>query len=265
MNSFEVDLRGHRAVISGAAAGLGLTIAVTLRRFGASVYCCDVDPKAAQAARVQHGLDCMEVDIADPNRVDAFVAHAAAAMGGIDVVVNNAAIAGPSAQVDAIGVDDWQRVLDVNVTGSFLLCRAVVPELRKSGRGSIVNISSAAIARGGYPQRLPYAMSKAALHQLTETLAMDLGRFGINVNTVLPGTIDNPRARRVVQAIAARRQESPEVTWQAMISANSLRTAVTETDVALLVAFLVSNAGSRISAQAIAVCANFEGHRSSDS
>src|SRR5262249_25385132 len=130
-------------------------------------------------------------------------ADAAATLGGLDVLVNNAGIAGPTSKVEAIDPAEWRRTIDVNLNGHFYCTRLATPLLKQSKRGAIINISSVA-GRLGYAYRTPYAASKWAIIGLTESLAKELGPDGIQVNAILPGLVEGPRIERV---IAARAQE----------------------------------------------------------
>jgi NAD(P)-dependent dehydrogenase (short-subunit alcohol dehydrogenase family) len=152
-------------------------------------------------------------------------------------------------------------VIRTNVSGMFYCVRRAVPLLRKAGGGTIVNISSAAIRRGGFPHRLAYAVSKTAILGLTQTLAMDLGPDNIRVHTVMPGSVVGSRMDAVIAAMAKSTGESPERIYGNVVASTSMRTAVTANDVAQVIGFLCSDAARHLSGQEISVCGNFEGHR----
>jgi NAD(P)-dependent dehydrogenase (short-subunit alcohol dehydrogenase family) len=256
-------LEGCRAVITAGAGGIGLEIARTFHRLGAKVHVADTDAAALASARKQSdSISATCADVSQPQDVDRIFDDAVAALGGVDVLVNNAGIAGPTLFAQDVPVADWDRVIATNVSGMFYCARRAIPLLIRSGGGSIVNVSSAAIRRGGFPLRLPYAVSKVAVHGLTETLAMELGRHRIRVNTVMPGTVEGERLSRVIAAEAAAAGVPVEAMLEEVAASSSMRTMVSASEVAGLVAFLCSARAVHISGQAIAVCGNFEGHRS---
>ncbi len=257
----KIDLSAHKIVITGGAGGIGHAIADLACASGASVVILDADIAAVERMSANSRMRAILCDVADAGAVQGAVDSAAAMMGGITGLVNGVGVAGPTMSPDSIPVEAWRRTLAVNLDGMFYCTRAAVPWLKKQG-GSIVNLSSAAIARGGFPMRLAYATSKKAVIGFTETLAMDLGRDGIRVNTVLPGTVEGDRVRTVIAAAAEASGVSAEELWEDTIAANSLNVAVKAADVAALVIFLLSDLGRLITSQNIAVCAGFEGHRS---
>ena len=259
-------LDGRRAVITAGAGGIGLEIAKAFVGLGAKVHVADIDPKALSFARAElAGLGATLADVSRPQDVDRVFDEAIATMGGVDVLVNNAGIAGPTLPAEQIAIEDWDRVIATNLSAMFYCARRAIPLLARSGGGSIVNMSSAAIRNGGFPMRLPYAVSKVAVHGLTETLAMELGRHGIRVNTVMPGAVEGERLSKVLAAEAAAAGVSLAAMREEAAASSSMRTMIGATDVAEVVAFLCSERARYISGQALAVCGNFEGHRSASS
>jgi NAD(P)-dependent dehydrogenase (short-subunit alcohol dehydrogenase family) len=192
--------------------------------------------------------------------VDRLFADVTAQLGGLDVLINNAGIAGPTAPIEEIAPADWQRTLDVNLTGPFLCARRAVPLLKQTGDGSIINIASVA-ARLGFPNRSPYSASKWGVIGLTETWAMELGPAGIRVNAILPGIVAGDRQDRVLQARAQVEGISFEEAKLQRLQSVSLRSTVSADDVAEAVLFLCSPAGRMISGQSLSVCANVESLR----
>lgn len=258
-----LDLSAQRVVITGGGSGIGRAIAEMAVASGASVVILDADVDAIGRLPATGQLCAIYCDVADADAANEAVNNAATMMGGVTGLVNGVGIAGPTMSPDGISVEAWRRTLAVNLDGMFYCTRAAIPWLKRNG-GSIVNLSSAAIARGGFPMRLAYATSKKAVIGFTETLAMDLGRHAIRVNTVLPGTVEGDRVRTVIAAAAEASGVSAEDLWGDTIAANSLHVAVEAVDVAALVIFLLSDLGRLITSQSIAVCAGFEGHRSQD-
>jgi NAD(P)-dependent dehydrogenase (short-subunit alcohol dehydrogenase family) len=251
-------LDGLRVLVTGGATGIGRAIAVRLKQDGARVHVCDV---SAEALR-NFATACPEVgatraDVGSEADVDRLFADVSLQLGGLDVLVNNAGIAGPTAAIDETSLADWQRTLDVNLTGSFLCARRAVPLLIQAGGGSIINIASAA-ARLGFPNRSPYSASKWGLIGLTQTWAMELGPAGIRVNAILPGIVAGERQERVLQARARVEGITFEEATRQRLQSVSLRSMVTADDVAEMVLFLCSPAGKMISGQSLSVCGNVE-------
>ena len=178
-------LRGRRVLVTAGAGGIGLCITDTLTALGARVVVCDVSDEALAAVRPRV-VAAVRADVSADAEVDALFEETAAALGGLDALVNNAGIAGPTGGVDEIDPADWRRCLDVCLTGQFLCARRAVPMLKAAGGGAIVAMSSAA-GRFGYAFRTPYAAAKWGVIGLTQSLAKELGPAGIRVNAVLPG------------------------------------------------------------------------------
>jgi NAD(P)-dependent dehydrogenase (short-subunit alcohol dehydrogenase family) len=154
---------GLRVLVTGGASGIGWAIALMLREQGARVHLCDASSEVlAEALRQQPKMSGTVADVADAQHVDRVFDDVRQSLGGLDVLVNNAGIAGPTAAVEDISPDDWSRTLAVNITGQFLCARVAVPLLKAAGGGSIINVSSVA-GRLGYPMRTPYAASKWAV------------------------------------------------------------------------------------------------------
>ena len=179
------------------------------------------------------------------------------AFGGLDVLVNNAGIAGPTAAIEDISPADWRRCIDIDLTGMFLCARRAVPMLKKEGAGAIVNMSSVA-GRLGYAFRTPYAAAKWGVIGLTESLARELGPSGISVNAVLPGIVAGPRIEKVIGARADQVGVSYAEMEKEYLAKTSLRRMVSADDVAAMVLFLASPAGRNVSGQSLSVCANVE-------
>ena len=247
-------IAGKRVFVSAGAGA----IAGRFVQAGARVYVCDVDEAAlAQLDGSGDGLSGGCADVADWGRLETVFHAAAQELGGLDVLVNNAGISGPTASAEEIAPVDWQRTIDVNLNGAFYCARLAIPLLKAGGGGSIVNISSTA-GLYGYALRAPYSASKWALIGLTKTLAMELGVFGIRVNAVCPGTVEGPRIDRVIAAKAAARGISAAEIRAAYRGKSSLGTLIAAEDIAETVLFLCSDGGARISGQALAVDGNTE-------
>lgn len=191
MNS--IDLRGRRAIVTGGAQGLGRAIAERLQVSGAEVYIWDFDRAAVSELQThwtgRAPAGCMEVDVSDPEAVEAAWRETCESAGDIDILVNNAGISGPNMPTWEYGVEDWRRVIDIDLTGPFLVSRAVVPEMRAKGYGRIVNIASVA-GKEGNPNAPAYSAAKAGLIALTKSLGKELAGSGVLVNCVTPAAVE---------------------------------------------------------------------------
>ena len=249
---------GRRVLVTAAASGIGATVAARFAEAGAVVYVCDVDGAALEAYLAAHPRVGGQVaDVAAQADVESFVAAGVERLGGLDVLVSNAGVAGPAAPVETMDVDGWRRTVDVNLSGAFFCVRAAVPHLKAAGGGSIVVMSSNA-GTMGLPYRAPYVATKWGLIGFVKTLAMELGPSGIRANAVCPGDVDGERIRRVIALEAANRGLSEQEVLAERLEAVSLRTMVTADDVAELIMFVCSPAGARISGQALLVDGNAE-------
>ena len=196
-------------------------------------------------------------DVSDESQMENFFRHVADTLGGLDALVNNAGIAGPTGGVEEITPADWRRCLDVCLTGQFLCAHFAVPLLRQAGGGAIVNMSSSA-GRFGYAFRTPYASAKWGVIGLTQSLAKELGPHDIRVNAILPGIIEGPRMEKVIADRATQKGVSHDDMKAEYISRISLRRMTPPEDVADIVAFLVSDAGRNLSGQSFPVDGNLE-------
>ena len=250
---------GRRVMITAAASGIGRTIAESFHAEGARVFVCDVDPEAVAKLDLDvPGITSTVADVRDHGQVDAWFDAALGELGGLDVLVNNAGVAGPAGPIETMSPSDWARTIEVNLGGAFHCVRRAVPVFKWQRSGAIVNIASTA-GLHGYPLRTPYAASKWALVGLTKSLAMELGEHGVRVNAVCPGSVDGERIERVIAAESSARGVEPEAVREAFLRQVSMRTFVTPEDVAGLVLFVCSDAAAKISGQALAV----DGHTES--
>ena len=261
----DITLPVQTAIISAGASGIGLAIARRLNAHGWLVYICDQDEAAVvEVRRTDPFLTVLVCDVSNIEAVEGFYRAVAAdlvarGLAGIDLLVNNAGIAGPTARLEDQPADAWLRTIDINLNGTFYMTRHAVSLLRRKSPGSsIINMSSNA-GMFGCPLRGPYVASKWAIIGLTKTLAMELGPEGIRANAICPGCVEGPRIDRVITADAeARGLPAAEVEVQYKRQA-SLRTFVTCEDIADMVMYLTSPSGQRISGQALAIDGHTEG------
>ena len=251
-------LRDQRVLVTAGGSGIGYAIAATLAGLGARVAICDISQSLLDEA--QNSISLAHATLADVSReedVDRMFEEVATSLGGLDALINNAGIAGPTGGVDEISTDDWRRCIDICLTGQFLCARRAVPMLKASGGGSIVNMSSAA-GKHGYAFRTPYSAAKFGVIGFTQSLAKELGPHAIRVNAILPGIVEGPRIENVISNRAKQLGISHEEMTERYLENVSLRRMVSPYDVATMVAFLLSNAGINISGQSLGVDGNVE-------
>ena len=248
-----LDLTGLRVAITGAAGGIGRVMADSFAFCGAQLFVSDLD-EAALAASPHPG---MRADAGSASDMEAFVNKAADRMSGLDVLVNNAGIAGPTKPVDHCTADEVETTLRVDLAAMFHTCRVAIPLLREAGGGSVVNLSSAA-GKFGFPLRSPYSAAKWGVVGFTRTLAMELGPDGIRVNALLPGLVDGPRIRSVIRNKAAALRVSENEQTDKQLASVSLRCFVTQQDIANMALYLCSPFGATITGQAISVDGGME-------
>ena len=253
------DVDGLRVIVTAGAGGIGRAIAEEFVGGGASVAVCDVDDVRLAELR-DSPIRGWRADVGDVDQLEGFVEASIDELGGVDVLVNNAGIAGPGGRIEDLDLDEWRHTLDVNITGMFVATRLVVPHLKRQRSGSIVNLSSTA-GQHGFPYRAPYAASKWAVIGFTKTLAMELGEFGVRANAICPGSVDNERMDVVVALEAAASGRDPEEIRAGFTRQTSLQTFVNPTDVAAMIRFVCSPAGARVSGQALAVDGHTESMR----
>jgi NAD(P)-dependent dehydrogenase (short-subunit alcohol dehydrogenase family) len=242
-----------RVLVSAGASGIGASIVARFRADGARVSICDRDETAVGlATRVDPDLHAVVGDVADTVDTERWVEEVVGLWGGIDVLVNNAGIAGPTAPVEDIDPGAWRDCLAVNLDSHFLMARLVVPHMKKQRSGAIVTISSTA-GLYGYGMRTPYAAAKWATIGFTKSLAVELGPAGIRANVVAPGSVEGPRMDRVIEAEAAQRGVAADVVRREYVEGQSIRRFVEPSEIADMCAFLVSSRASMVNGQVIAV------------
>ena len=251
-------LDGQRALITGAGSGIGKVMAQHFEKAGARIWICDADTNNLEQSLKENpdwnGTPC---DVSDENQVDQLFKEMSDSFGGLEILVNNAGIAGPTAPVEEIDPDEWRRSVGVNLNGAFYCTRLATPLLKNSPKASIINISSVA-GRLGFARRLPYASTKWAMIGFTESLAKELGPSGIRVNSLLPGIVEGPRIEGVFQARAESEGVPYEEVRDRVLNNVSMKRMVSAGDVAEMAVFLCSEAGKNISGQSISVCGNVE-------
>ncbi len=253
-----VEMTGARVLVTAGGAGIGRVIAAGFHARGARVYICDIAPEALDEARsALPGVTAAQVDVADAAAVAAMFDDVRRALGGLDVLVNNAGIAGPTARVEDVTPAALEQTLAVNVGSQFHCARYAVPMLETAGGGSIINLSSIA-GRLGFTMRSPYAASKWAVIGFTKSLAIELGERNIRVNAILPGHVNSERFRRVVRAKAAALGLDAEEMRRQYLDVVSLKRNVEAEDIANMALYLASPFGASITGQALSVCGDVQ-------
>jgi NAD(P)-dependent dehydrogenase (short-subunit alcohol dehydrogenase family) len=249
-----VSAEGLRVLVTAGAAGLGRTFASTFAEAGAKVFVCDVDSAALSEFCAAHPqIGATVADVAVPAQVDAMFDATVRYLGGLDVLINNARITGPTAKVEDISIADWERTIAVDLNSMFYCTRLAVPLIKAAGGGSIINLSSIA-GRLGYPLRTPYSAAKWAVVGFTKSLAIELGPSNIRVNAIQPGVVEGERVDRVISAKAKALDVSVEAFRERFVSTISLRRMVSAQEIADMALFLATAAGRGISGQALSVC-----------
>lgn len=250
-------LAGQRVLVTAGAAGIGLEISRGFAAAGARVIVCDVAQASLDAlADALPGACACLADVSDALQVQALFQAVDRELGGLDILVNNAGVAGPTGAVETLDLADWQRTLDVNLTGAFLCTRLAIPRLRRSARQgrqpAIVNLSSAA-GHLGMPGRSAYAASKWAVIGFTKSLALELGPEGIRANAILPGAVDGPRIRAVIAAKAGASGRPLEAVTRDYTHQAALGRMALASDIAHMAVFAASPMAAHVTGQELAV------------
>ncbi len=243
----------QRVLVTGGAGGIGLAITRAFTAAGARVHIADPDADGlAEVTESAASISGSVCDITDPAAVAAMFADLAGALGGLDVLVNNAGIAGPTAPVDQFPREEWDAVLAVNLSATFDVTRRAIPLLKESPAGSIIVMSSLA-GRFGYPNRVAYATTKWGLVGFTKTLALELGPFGITANSIHPGGVEGARVRQVLRRRAELSGRTVETETELALNNQSIRHFTEAADIAALVVFLAGPHGRSISGQMLPI------------
>ena len=249
----EYSAKGLRVVVTAGAAGIGRAIARTFVEHGARVHICDVDDAALkESASVLPQVTQTRADVANVADVERLFREAKQRLGGLEVLVNNAGIAGPTAKVEDIRTEDWDRCIAVDLNGMFYCTRQAMPLIKAAGGGSIINLSSIA-GRFGFAMRTPYSAAKWAVVGFTQSLAVEAGPDKVRVNCICPGIVEGERIERVVEAKAKMLGVSREAFLEKFLETTSMRSTVNAQEIADMAVYLASAAGRHITGQALAV------------
>ncbi len=243
----------QRVMITAAASGIGRAIAKAFHDDGASVHICDVNEQALDAFREEFpDIGATHVDVKSEAEIEAWFDDALEDLGGLDVMVNNAGIKGPTAPVDDIDFDDWRECMAVGIDSYFLCARRAAPLLKDQLAGTIINLASTA-GLFGFGNRTPYAAAKWAVVGFTKSLAIELGPFKVTCNAICPGVVRGDRINRVIQAEAEMRDASFDEIARQMVGGQSIERMVEPEEIADMALFLASPQAKMINGQAIAI------------
>jgi len=250
---------GLRVMVSAGASGIGRAAVEGFVRAGARVHICDVDQAALDKCLAEiDGVEGLVADVSDPDAVDQWFDAALDHLGGLDVMINNAGVAGPTGPLEELAIEDWRRTIDVDINGMYLCTRRAIPPLKRAvaetGEAVMINLSSIA-GKFGFAYRTPYSASKWGVVGLTQSLSRELGPFGIRVNAIQPGPVAGERIDRVIAAKAEATGRSLEDVSADFTGNASLGRFVTAEDIANMILFLCTPQARNVSGQAIAVCA----------
>jgi NAD(P)-dependent dehydrogenase (short-subunit alcohol dehydrogenase family) len=254
-----MDFQGQTAFVSGGGRGIGRAICGTLADHGADVVVADLDEgeRSETVGMVESNggtAHSVYLDLRDAGCVESAVAEAKEIAGSIEILVNNAGIAGPTAPCEAVTIEEWDHTFDVNLRGMFLLTKEILPGMKEAEYGRIVNISSITGKRPLY-HRTPYAASKLGVIGFTRTLAEEVGTFDINANAICPGSVEGPRITDVFERQAEARGISYEAIREEAEQEAPRRELVQPEDIGDAVAFLCSGAAERITGEDLNVTA----------
>ncbi|MGC5077882.1 SDR family oxidoreductase [Agrococcus sp. DT81.2] len=240
---------GQRVLITAGAGGIGLAVAKAFAAQGASVHLADIDADAlAAATALDERITATRADVSRAEDLDRLFADVQQQLGGLDLLVNNAGIAGPTAPVEEYPADAFAQVVAINLQGTFDVTQRAIPLLKQSDAASIVTMSSLA-GRFGYPNRVAYSTTKWGLVGFAKTLAMELGQFGITSNTIHPGAVDGPRIMRVFEGRAAVSGRTVDEEIASAMANQSIQKFIDPDDIAALILFLAGPHARTISGQ----------------
>lgn len=256
-----MKLEGKIAIITGGGGGIGRVIALRFAREGGAVVVAgptEEKVKSVEKEILDGGGRALAVhaDVADEADVAGAVAAAISRFGRIDILVNNAGIAGPTALVHNVSRDEWDRTFAINLTGAFLCAKHVVPYLIEQRSGRIINITSIAGLQA-YAYRSPYCASKWGMIGLTQTLAQEVGEFGITANTIAPGPVRGPRIEQVIRNRAEGMKLPYEEVVRQYVEPTALKRMVEEEDIAAMALFLASDEGANITGETLNISAGY--------
>ena len=249
----DFELKGKKAIVSAGGSGIGFSIVEEFIKQGVSISTCDINKNLIQELRSKYPQVHAEVvDVGDEQTVKEFCLNSIEFLGGLDCLVNNAGVAGPTLPIEEIDAQDWSHCLNVCLSSQFYFVKSCLKQLRKSYSASIVNLSSAA-GKYGFALRTPYASAKWGVIGLTKSLSIELGKDKIRVNAILPGLVAGDRQQNVLRNKAQQLGKSFAEVEKEAFSFTSVKEYVQAQDIADQIMYLTSDAGKHISGQAISI------------
>ena len=255
-----MEFRDKRVIVTAGGGGIGAETARLFSEAGAKVFICDIDEASLNETIGRNdNVEGAKIDVSDPEAFQDFFKQADEFLGGLDIMVNNAGTAGPTALIEDISLEEWQNCININLTSAFMGTQLAIPRIKRSGNlgGSIINLSSAA-GKFGFPLRSPYSAAKWAIVGFTRTTALEVGQYRIRCNCIQPGPVEGERIDRVIQAKAKAEGVSENKTRDEMMSGTTLNTFIPKNHISSMILYLCSDAGSTITGQAISVDGGLE-------
>ncbi len=248
----------QRVMITAAADGIGKSIAQAFAAQGAKVHICDVNEEALARFRVEFpAITASKVNVRNEGDINVWFDAALKDLGGLDVLVNNAGIKGPTAPVEDVNLSEWRECLEICLDSFFLCAKRAAPVMKAQKSGIIINMSSNA-GQFGFGNRTPYAAAKWGVIGLTKSLAIELGRDNVRCNAICPGSVKGDRINRVIQGEADVRGVPYDVVAKEIVGNQSLERLTEAHEVAALAVFLASPAAFMINGQDIAIDGHVE-------
>lgn len=252
-----MKLDGKVALVTGAGRGIGRAVALAFAQEGARLTLAartesEIQGVAEEVRALGRRALAIKTDVTDETEVNRMVARTIAEYGRIDILVNNAGIVGPVSPLAEVDLKDWQRTLDINLTGEFLCARAVIPQMKAQGGGRIINVSSV-LGKRPLPLVGAYAVTKAGIIALTQTLAKELSAHNIYVNCLTPGITDTEMARTMHREAAQLGGEGFEERWQKRGALSPLGRVATPEDLVPMFLMLACEGSAPLSGEAIDV------------
>ncbi|MBG1231266.1 SDR family oxidoreductase [Aestuariivirga litoralis] len=245
-------------MITAAASGIGRAMAKAFHDTGAKVHICDVNDEALQIFRKDFpDIAATKVNVRSESEIDAWFDDALEDLGGLDVMINNAGIKGPTAPVDDIDLAEWKECIEICLDAQFLCARRAAPVMKAQKSGLILNMSSNA-GQYGFGNRTPYAAAKWAVIGLTKSLAIELGPYNVRCNAICPGGVAGDRINRVIQGEASLRNMPFDRVARELVAGQSLERFVEAHEIAALAVFLASPAAFMINGQDVAMDGHIE-------
>jgi NAD(P)-dependent dehydrogenase (short-subunit alcohol dehydrogenase family) len=246
---------GKSVLVTAGASGIGSYIASSFLNAGAEVHIVDIDKDAVAEFCRNHSCLSSIADVSSAAEIEQVFAAHFDKFKSIDVLVNCAGIAGPTALVEDVDLGDWHRCFGVNLDATLLCSQQAIPEMKRKRAGRIINLSSTA-GWHGYPLRSSYSAAKWAVIGLTKSMAMELGQHGVTANAICPGSVDGDRMDRVIAAEAVQKRLSEAEVRKDYTRGCSMRTFISGQDIADMALFLASDAASKVTGQIM----NVDGH-----